>query len=201
MNKQLGLGSTDRMPREYLEDILLSDEGIQLLEDELFTISPELIVCKNCEQNMPAHRVPVLAHTYEVVNGVRKDITLKLAALLHDIGKPYTKRTINGVDSFKGHEKISELLADLILQRLGFEDNIRQDVCLLIKFHDFDLTPTKESIDDITQKVGAKLVLPLLELQLSDLLAHSEQKVNEFISIRESTLKYYLNYMGNKMEP
>ncbi|HBC98674.1 MAG TPA: phosphohydrolase [Lachnoclostridium sp.] len=188
------------MPREYLEDILLSDEGIQLLEDELFTISPELIVCKNCDQNMPAHRVPVLAHTYEVVNGVRKDITLKLAALLHDIGKPYTKRTINGVDSFKGHEKISELLADLILQRLGFEDNIRQDVCLLIKFHDFDLTPTKESIDDITQKVGAKLVLPLLELQLSDLLAHSEQKVNEFISIRESTLKYYLNYSESKIE-
>lgn len=200
MDKQLGLGSADRMPREYLEDILLSDKRIQLLEDELFTISPELIVCKNCDQNMPAHRVPVLAHTYEVVNGVRKDITLKLAALLHDIGKPYTKRTINGVDSFKGHEKISELLADLILHRLGFEDNIRQDVCLLIRFHDFDLTPTKESIDDITQKVGAELVLPLLELQLSDLLAHSEQKVNEFISIRESTLKYYLNYSEFKIE-
>ena len=200
MNKQHGLGSADRMSKEYLEGILLSDKGIQLLEDELFTISPELIVCKNCEQNMPAHRVPVLAHTYEVVNGVRKDITLKLAALLHDIGKPYTKRTINGVDSFKEHEKVSEILADLILQRLGFEDNIRQDVCLLIRFHDFDLTPTKESIDDITQKVGAKLVLPLLELQLSDLLAHSEQKVNEFISIRESTLKYYLNYSESKIE-
>jgi tRNA nucleotidyltransferase (CCA-adding enzyme) len=200
MNKQHGLGSTDKMPREYLEAILLSDKGIQLLEDELFIISPELIVCKNCEQNMPAHRVPVLAHTYEVVNGVKKDITLKLAALYHDIGKPYTKRTINGVDSFKGHEKISELLADLILQRLGFEDNVRQDVCLLIRFHDFDLSPTKESIDDIIQKTGAKLVLPLLELQLSDLLAHSEQKVNEFISIRESTLKYYLNYLENKIE-
>ena len=200
MNKQHGLGSTDKMPREYLEALLLSDKELQLLEDELFIISPELIVCKNCEQNMPAHRVPVLAHTYEVVNSVRKDITLKLAALFHDIGKPYTKRTINGVDSFKGHEKVSELLADLILQRLGFEDNVRQEVCLLIRFHDFDLSPTKGSIDDITQKIGAKLVLPLLELQLSDLLAHSEQKVNEYISIRENTLKYYLNYLENKIE-
>lgn len=200
MNKQHGLVSTDKMPREYLEALLLSDKELQLLEDELFIITPELIVCKNCEQNMPAHRVPVLAHTYEVVNGVRKDITLKLAALFHDIGKPYTKKTINGVDSFKGHEKVSELLADLILLRLGFEDNVRQDVCLLIRFHDFDLSPTKESIDDITQKIGAKLVLPLLELQLSDLLAHSKQKVNEFISIRENTLKYYLNYLENKIE-
>ncbi|WP_313584533.1 HD domain-containing protein [Lacrimispora sp.] len=200
MNKQHGLGSTDKMLREYLEALLLSDKELQLLEDELFIISPELIVCKNCEQNMPAHRVPVLAHTYEVVNGVRKDITLKLAALFHDIGKPYTKRTINGVDSFKGHERVSELLADLILQRLGFEDNVRQDVCLLIRFHDYNLSPTKESIDDITQKIGTKLVLPLLELQLSDLLAHSEQKVNEFISIRENTLKYYLNYLENKIK-
>ncbi len=200
MNKQHGLGSTDKIPREYLESLLLNDKELQLLENELFIISPELIVCKNCEQNMPAHRVPVLAHTYEVVNGVRKDITLKLAALFHDIGKPYTKRTINGVDSFKGHEKVSELLADLILQRLGFEDNVRQDVCLLIRFHDIELSPTKERIDDITKKIGAKLVLLLLELQLSDLLAHSEQKVNELISIRENTLKYYLNYLENKIE-
>ncbi|SUY49777.1 HD domain-containing protein [Lacrimispora sphenoides] len=163
MNKQHGLGSTDKMPREYLEALFLSDKELQLLEDELYIISPELIVCKDCEQNMPAHRVPVLAHTYEIVNGVRKDITLKLAALFHDIGKPYTKRTINGVDSFKGHEKVSELLADLILQRLGFEDNIRQDVCLLIRFHDFDLSPTKESIDDITQNMqNLRDYVPLL---------------------------------------
>ncbi len=123
MNKQHGLGSTDKMLREYLEALLLSDKELQLLEDELFIISPELIVCKNCEQNMPAHRVPVLAHTYEVVNGIRKDITLKLAALFHDIGKPYTKRTINGVDSFKGHERVSELLAVLMISHKKLVQN------------------------------------------------------------------------------
>lgn len=185
-------------PKEHLEDILLSDKRIQALEDELIAILPELIVCKNCEQNLTAHRAPVLEHIYEVVDGVKKDITLKLAALFHDIGKPYTKVTINGVDSFKGHEKISVLLADLILQRLGFENDIRRDVNLLIKYHDFELSPTKESIDDITQKIGANLVLPLLELQQSDLLAHSEQKVNELISIRENTIKYYLYSLKSK---
>jgi len=182
-----------KQQKKQLEAILLIDKGIQSSEVELLTIVPELIVCKNCEQNMPAHRIPVLYHTYEVVDGVREDITLKLAALFHDIGKPYTKVTINGIDSFKGHEKVSELLADLILKRLGFENNIREDVSLLIKYHDFDLSPTRKSIDDITQKIGTKLVLPLLEFQLSDLLAHSEQKVKELITIRENTLKYYLN--------
>jgi len=159
---------------------------------------PELIVCKNCEQSLPAHRLPVLAHTYEVVDGVKKDITLKLAALFHDIGKPYVKKTINGIDSFRGHEKISELLADLILQRLGFENNIIHDVCLLIKYHDLELFPTKESIEDITQKIGPNLVLSLLELQWSDLLAHSKQKINDLISIRKATMEYYLNNFVNK---
>jgi putative nucleotidyltransferase with HDIG domain len=179
--------------REQLEAILLSDKGIKASEIELFSIVPELIICKDCEQNLSAHHLPVLYHIYEVVDGVKKDIILKLAALFHDIGKPYTKVTINGIDSFKGHEIISELLADLILQRLGFEKDIRHEVSLLIKYHDYDLSPTQDSIDDITQKIGTNLVLPLLELQLSDLLAHSEQKVKEFISVRENTLKYYLS--------
>lgn len=183
----------EKQKREQLEVILLSDKGIRTLENELISIVPELIVCKSCEQNLPAHHLPVLYHIYEVVDGVKKDITLKLAALFHDIGKPYTKVTINGIDSFKGHEIVSELLADLILQRLDFDKDIRREVSLLIKYHDFDLFPTQDSINDITQKIGKNLVLPLLELQLSDLLAHSEQKVKEFISVRESTLKYYLN--------
>lgn len=183
----------NNLQKEQLETILLSDKRIQLAEEELLTILPELIVCKNCEQNLPAHRAPVLAHIYEVVDGVRKDIILKLAALFHDLGKPYTKVTIHGIDSFKGHEKISELLADLILQRMGYESTFRRDVSLLIRYHDYDVMPTKESLDDITQKIGSELVQPLLELQLSDLLAHSEQKVKELKSIRESTLRYYAN--------
>lgn len=184
--------------KEQLEAILLNDRKIDLLEDELFKIVPELIVCKDCEQNLPAHRAPVLDHIYEVVNGVRKNIVLKLAALFHDIGKPYVKVTLNGIDSFKGHEEISELLTGLILQRLGFEDSIKEEVRLLVRYHDFELFPAKESIDDITQKIGADLVLPLLELQLSDLLAHSKQKVNEFLSGRKATLEYYLNSLENK---
>lgn len=184
--------------KEHLESILLKDKKIQLLEAQLIQILPELIVCKDCEQNLPAHRAPVLDHIFEVVNGVDNNLTLKLAALFHDIGKPYVKKTVNGVDSFHGHENVSELLAGLILQRLGFDLDISHDICLLIKYHDFELFPTQESMDNITKKVGAHLVLPLLELQWSDLLAHSEKKINEFITIRKATKEFYLNIYRNK---
>lgn len=181
--------------KERLKAILLHDEKIQVFENELIEILPELIVCKNCEQNLPAHYLPVLSHIYEVVNGVKKDITLKLSALFHDIGKPYVKQSINGVDSFKGHEKASEILAGLILQRLGFEEDIKRDVCLLVKYHDFELFPTQESIDDMTQKMGFRLVFPLLELQRSDLLAHSELKISEQILKREAIMEFLLKQL------
>lgn len=181
--------------KEFLTEILINTKKIESFEDELITIIPELIVCKNCEQNLPAHHLSVLNHIFEVVDGVRSDIILKLAALFHDIGKPYTKVTFNGVDNFCNHEKVSELLADLILKRLEFENDVQHAVKLLIRYHDFELSPTNDSLDAIAIKIGSKLVLPLLELQMSDLLAHSEQKVKQLISKRETTLKFYLeNY-------
>lgn len=185
--------------KERLTEILLHDEKIQIFENELMEILPELIVCKNCEQNLPAHYLPVLAHIYEVVNGVKKDITLKLSALFHDIGKPYVKQSVNGVDRFKGHEKASEILTGLILQRLGFEEDIKKDVCLLVKYHDFELFPTQESIDNITQKIGSRLVFPLLELQWSDLLAHSEQKISAQIVKRKAIMGFYSNSLGHPL--
>ncbi|MFD0713782.1 HDIG domain-containing metalloprotein [Paenibacillus sp. GCM10027626] len=186
------------MEKRLLESILLGDEKIGSLEDELLAIVPELIVCKNCEQRMPAHRLPVLSHTYEVVDGVRNDIVLKLAALFHDIGKPYTKVTKHGLDSFKGHEEVSVVLGDLILQRLSFEERVRREVSLLVKYHDYELAPTQDSMNDMIQKIGKNLMLPLLELQLSDLLAHSEQKVNAHLEIRKNTLKFFLRMEGRE---
>lgn len=194
-----GMERVNNSLRERLETILLTTDDIALVEEELLSIVPELIVCKACAQNMPAHRLPVLLHTYEVVDGVRKNLVLKLAALFHDIGKPYTKVTRDGVDSFKGHEEISVILGDFILQRLGFDDMIRREVGMLVKYHDTALFPSPESMDDITGKIGIDLVLPLLELQLSDLLAHSEQKVKALLPQREDTLKFFLSSVGSKL--
>lgn len=184
--------------KEKLESILMGDRQIESLEHELFAVMPELIVCKNCAQNLPAHRAPVLAHTYEVVDGVKKEIRIKLAALLHDIGKPYVRKTINGVDCFKGHEKVSELLAGLILQRMKYDDAIGHDVCLLVRYHDAELFPAEKSMQDMAQKIGWDLLLPLLELQWSDLLAHSAQKINAFMSRREAAMAYYLENFANR---
>ena len=47
-------------------------------------------------------------HIRNTVKNVPPKLTLRLAALFHDAGKPKTKTTENGVDHFYGHAKESE---------------------------------------------------------------------------------------------
>lgn len=73
--------------REKLNHILVSSRNIEENRDEILRIIPELIICVDCEQNMPTHIYNVFDHIMETVNKVDFDLMLKLAALLHDIGK------------------------------------------------------------------------------------------------------------------
>lgn len=64
------------------------------------------------------------------------DLVLRLAALLHDIGKPATKRTEGGgVVTFHHHDVVGAKLAGKRLRALRFDKETIADVCLLIELH------------------------------------------------------------------
>ena len=179
--------------RENLNYILVSSMDIKDYKDEVLRIIPELIICIECEQNMPAHIYNVFDHILETVNRVDFDLILKITALLHDIGKPYRKIVINNIDSFKGHEDASVIMANLILTRLGYEEGFINKICRLIKYHDYKIIPTAEGVKEAIDLVGDELMPYLFCLQKADLLAHSEQrykpllpKLNEAKVIYES---------------
>ncbi len=159
--------------REKLNHILVSSRNIEENRDEILRIIPELIICVDCEQNMPTHIYNVFDHIMETVNKVDFDLMLKLAALLHDIGKPYKKAVVNNIDSFKGHEETSEIIANLVLRRLGYEEEFIKKVCILIKHHDYHIKPTVTGVKEVIHLVGDELAPCLLSLQRADLLAHS----------------------------
>ncbi|MBU5437238.1 HD domain-containing protein [Tissierella sp. MSJ-40] len=179
--------------RENLNYILISSKDIKDYKDEILRIVPELIICVDCEQNMPAHIYNVFDHILETVNNVDSDLILKITALLHDIGKPYRKTVIDNVDSFKGHEEASEIIANLILTRLGYEEDFKNKICRLIKYHDYYITPIVEGVKEAVDLIGDELMPYLFCFQKADLLAHSEQrykprlpKLNEAKVIYES---------------
>jgi poly(A) polymerase len=78
----------------------------------------------------------VLHHTFAVVeNCDRHDLVLRLAALLHDVGKPRTRSiTPDGVQ-FHHHEVVGARMAEEILRRLRYPNEVVQDVRRLIELH------------------------------------------------------------------
>lgn len=130
--------SSERIQSE-LNKILVSaypEKGIKLLQITglLKQISPELDALKGIKQNIH-HDFDVFKHTTQVLNKVKPEITNRLAALFHDIGKPIKKEIINNSIHFYQHEEASADLAKEIMKRLKYPNDIIDAVTTAVKNH------------------------------------------------------------------
>jgi poly(A) polymerase len=90
----------------------------------------------------PVHRhKDVLAHTIAVVEKTRPDKILRLAALLHDIGKPKTRSFGPGGVSFHHHEVVGARMAEERMRALRYASDeiaaVRRLVELHLRFHGY----------------------------------------------------------------
>ena len=82
----------------------------------------------------PEHRhKDVLAHTIAVVAMAPNDLVVRLAALLHDIGKPRTRSYEHGEVTFRHHEAVGARMTRKRLAALEFEAGIVEDVSELVR--------------------------------------------------------------------
>src|SRR5215471_15423180 len=84
------------------------------------------------------HSLTVLARatTLEPAYGLHNDLVVRLAALLHDIGKPKTRRKLpDGRVAFHHHEEVGATMAKDRLTALRFPAAVVADVSELIKLH------------------------------------------------------------------
>ncbi|MDP9119509.1 MAG: CCA tRNA nucleotidyltransferase [Actinomycetota bacterium] len=138
MQERLRIVSAERV-REELDKLLVGESpGVGLamlvetgLADEFLPELPAL----QLEQD-PVHRhKDVLRHTLAVVERLEPDPVLRLAGLLHDIGKPSTREfTIDGV-SFHHHEVVGARMAEQRLRELRYPNGVVEDVSKLIELH------------------------------------------------------------------
>lgn len=110
--------------------------GIKILDETrvLDYIFPELTAGRGMVQRKDYHDHDVLEHSLRAVLYARSDI--RLAALLHDIGKPY--QMIN-TGRYKGHAEIGETLAVTALKRLKADKKTTEEVAFLTANHMRDL--------------------------------------------------------------
>jgi poly(A) polymerase len=138
MHERLSIVSAERIADE-LSKLLLGRRpalGLELtvgtgLAERFFPELPALKV----EQDPVQRHKDVLRHTYAVVERCEPDLVLRLAALVHDIGKPQTRQiTPEGVQ-FHHHEVVGARMARERLQALRFPSAVVDDVVRLVEMH------------------------------------------------------------------
>lgn len=161
--------------REELQKILLSprpSRGLRLLEETglLAEISPELAACRGVTQG-GMHVYDVLDHLYACVDAAAPELILRLAALLHDIGKPAAKVERPGeAPTFYRHEEYSARDAEAFMRRLRFPNAVIEEVCHLVSSHMFsyDESWTDAAVRRFLARVGPDSLDRLFALRIAD---------------------------------
>jgi poly(A) polymerase len=182
MRDRMQIISAERI-RDELSKLLLADDpsaGLWLiartrLSDEFL---PELNAMQ-LEQD-PIHRhKDVLAHTIAVVAKTRPDLKVRLAALLHDVGKPRTRGySENGV-TFHHHEVVGARMARERLLALRYPSEIVDDVTHLValhlRFHTYRMGWTDSAVRRYVRDAG-HLLDELNELTRCDCTTRNARK-------------------------
>lgn len=130
--------------RDEFERIIMTAhaaDGIHELESSglLEYVVPELREGIGCAQNKH-HIYTVFEHNVRALQYAAEkgySLEVRLAALMHDIGKPRTKRGTGENATFYNHEMVGARMAKEILSRLAFPSHVIEKVRHLIRYHMF----------------------------------------------------------------
>lgn len=175
--------SAERIYSE-LSKLLMGNHVFHVLSEYkeiIGVIIPELKAIFDVSQNTRWHIYDVWLHTCKAVEQSPEDLPLRLTMLLHDIGKAYSKTTDdNGVDHFKGHQKISAVYADKVLKRLKVSNDTYNRVMRVVPIHDMHIGTEKNRIKKWLFEIGESTLRDLIEVKRADKLAQNpEMTVNE----------------------
>lgn len=161
-----------------LVDILLSEQPSEKLREkreELASLMPEFKRSFYCDQENIWHPYNVFEHTLRVVDGVsNNNLSLRLAALFHDVGKPYVKK--NGEDGqahYYGHWNVSKEIFKKYKDNFYISSSAYGLVCDLIEYH--DLSIKNDNVIKFMKTFSEDEMDLLFLLKKADILAQNEE--------------------------
>ncbi len=209
IQKKITSISIERFRDEFLK-MLKSEKpsvGLKLMEEtgimKLFI--PEFEICRGCVQGDERgfHDFDVMDHLIYACDGAPKDdYKVRLAALFHDIAKPYCKRIIdseknivskdpkavaeeNQLYTFYNHDLEGAKITEKILRRLKFSNEEIADVSHLVKNHMFhyESSWSDAAVRRFIVRVGLEYIDELFDLRVADVYGMHNAEVN----LRNST--------------
>ena len=188
---RLGKIATERISAEFIRiiDSKTPMTGIIFLQKLglLPFIIPELLEAMGCEQG-GIHAYDVYEHLLRTLQGAADkgfSTEMRLAALLHDIGKPATRRTggKNKLYTFFGHEVVGARMTKVILERLKLPREMIDIVVNLVRWHMFFSDPdliTLAAVRRTIMRIGEDNIDDLLNLRVCDRIGTGRPKEQPF---------------------
>jgi len=201
MADRLKIISQERITDEFFK-ILSSPKpsvGLKLLFENriMKIIFPEIHDLAGVEQRKDFHHKDVFYHTCKVVTNIAKvssNTWLRIAALLHDIAKPATKRFFEGIGwTFHGHEDLGAKMIKGIFIRMKFPMHKVEYVENLVRLH---LRPMSLVDENVTDSAIRRLIVQagenlddLITLCRADITSHNYEKVEKYLENYEIVIK------------
>ncbi|MFA5387479.1 MAG: HD domain-containing protein [Candidatus Paceibacterota bacterium] len=169
--------SQERIRDELCKIIMsgLAAQGIESLRKSglLQYILPELLEGYKIGQNKH-HIYDVYEHCLRCLDFAAKknfNFNVRMASLLHDIGKPRSKRGEGSDSTFYGHDIIGAKMCARALKRLKFSKKDADKITLLVRYHLFYYNVDEvgeSSIRRLVRNVGAENMEELLQVRMAD---------------------------------
>jgi putative nucleotidyltransferase with HDIG domain len=172
--KRLSIISAERIQEELFKLLATKTPSIGLFllfQTHLLDVFlPEVSSLDGVEDVYGHQHKNNLIHSFKVVDNIaeRSDkVWLRLAGLLHDIGKPGTKKFVEKIGwTFHGHEHLGKKMLYAIAKRLKFSKDLTEYLAKLIRWH---LQPIGLMDDGITDSAVRRLIVTMGP-EINDLL-------------------------------
>jgi tRNA nucleotidyltransferase (CCA-adding enzyme) len=179
--------SAERVRDELLKLLLAPhpSRGIELMRETglLAEVLPEVLATFGCRQNR-FHRHDVYQHSLATLDAVSAEPILRLAALLHDVGKPRTQTAqpeAPGEFGFFKHEYVGAEMVEAIAGRLRLSRAETELLVGLVANHMFFYTPdwTDGTVRRFVNRAQAERIPLLFALREADIVSRGRGEDRE----------------------
>ena len=173
-SERIKIVSQERITNELLKVLGTKKPSIGLdilqMSGIMKYIFPEISNMFGLDQSNEYHHKDIFYHTLEVVDNaasMSENVNLRLAALVHDIAKPQTRRLSKTKGyTFYGHDDVGARLLIDISKRMKFSNNTRDYISKLTALH---LRPIGLAKDGVTDSAIRRLIVDAGE-EINDLM-------------------------------
>ena len=193
-SERISIVSQERITNELFK-ILGTDRpsiGLNILQQSglMEYVFPEISIMYGLDQSNEYHHKDIFYHTLEVVDNAAKlsnNVDLRLAALVHDIAKPKTRRLSKSKGyTFYGHDDVGARMLKGVAESMKFSNSTRDFIIKLTALH---LRPISLAKKEVTDSAIRRLIVDageeiddLMTLCRADITTKNPKNISKYLA-------------------